>query len=174
MAVQTHGDLLLTDDLLAHFDVQLESAGRMLSIVLEQGGAIRRRDVPRVVTMASSLQVEINRREVIEAERMELLQRAGEQLGVDPGEVTMTMLRQTMDPDSAQIARERQRELRGVLRQIRREHATNRALMSQELAFLDHLLRQAGGGGGYGAGGRRSSTRRTTQLMGRSGLSMEA
>jgi hypothetical protein len=174
MAVQTFGDELLTDDLLAHFEVQLESAQRMLSIVSEQGAAIRRREVGRVVELAGALQVEIHRREVIESERGELLERAGAQLGVDPAAVTMTMLRQTMDPDAAQTARGHQRELRGLLRRIRREHATNRALMSQELAFLDHLLRLAGRSGGYGASGRRTSTRRATRMMGRSALDLEA
>ena len=32
-------------------------------------------------------------------------------------------------------------ELRGLLAEIQREHHVNRALMRQELAFLDHLVR---------------------------------
>ena len=45
------------------------------------------------------------------------------------------------------MARERSSELRGLLEETQREHHVNRALMSQELAFLDHLLRLAGAGG---------------------------
>jgi hypothetical protein len=42
------------------------------------------------------------------------------------------------------VARERSAELRGLLAEIGREHAINRALMRQELAFLDHLMRELG------------------------------
>jgi hypothetical protein len=35
-------------------------------------------------------------------------------------------------------------ELRGLLAEIAREHGINRALMRQELAFLDHLVRLVG------------------------------
>ena len=60
-----------------------------------------------------------------------------------------------MDPESARVAHARTAELRGLLAEIQREHTTNRALMQQELAFLDHLLRLVGGGGSgaYDAGG---------------------
>ena len=41
---------------------------------------------------------------------------------------------------------------------MQREHTTNRALLSQELAFLDHLLSLTGGNlGGYDAGGELQS-----------------
>ena len=40
--------------------------------------------------------------------------------------------------------RERSAELRGLLAEIAREHGINRALMRQELAFLDHLIRLIG------------------------------
>jgi hypothetical protein len=46
-----------------------------------------------------------------------------------------------MSPVDARSATERSAELRGLLAEIAREHATNRALMRQELAFLDHLTR---------------------------------
>ena len=49
-----------------------------------------------------------------------------------------------MDPADAQLARERSAELRGLLDEIQREHLVNRALMRQELAFLDHLVRLVG------------------------------
>ena len=46
-------------------------------------------------------------------------------------------------------------ELKGLLAEIAREHGINRALMRQELAFLDHLVRLIGQQpeGGYAAHG---------------------
>ena len=52
-----------------------------------------------------------------------------------------------MPPELAQIARARSAQLRGLLFEAQREHSVNRALMSQELAFLDHLLRLVDGDG---------------------------
>jgi hypothetical protein len=46
-----------------------------------------------------------------------------------------------MDPGRAPLAHARSAELRGILEEVQREHHVNRALMNQELAFLDHLLR---------------------------------
>ena len=34
--------------------------------------------------------------------------------------------------------------MRGLLAEVVREHAINRVLMRQELAFLDHLMRELG------------------------------
>jgi hypothetical protein len=48
-----------------------------------------------------------------------------------------------MDPSRAQLAHARSAELRGIVEEVQREHHVNRALMNQELAFLDHLLRLA-------------------------------
>ena len=49
-----------------------------------------------------------------------------------------------MAPAEAELARARSAELRGLLAEIAREHGVNRALMRQELAFLDHLTRLIG------------------------------
>lgn len=136
-------DSVLTGDVLAHLDAQLESARRLLSIVLDQGAAIRRRDVKEVVTQTGLLQVELQRRTLIERDRMRLLERAGLLLGVAPGAITIGMLDSVMDPPRAPQARSRSAELRGLLEEVQREHHVNRVLMSQELAFLDHLLRLA-------------------------------
>ena len=46
-----------------------------------------------------------------------------------------------MNPAIAEQARQRSAELRGLLDEVTREHGINRALMRQELAFLDHLVR---------------------------------
>ena len=174
MAADRQVDAVLTRDVLAHLGSQLESARRMLSIVLEQATAIRQRAVPQVVRLASSLQAEMHRREVIEAERLELLQRAGGHLGVSPADVSIVLLTNLMDDESAEVARNRTAELRGMLLEIQREHTTNRALMQQELAFLDHLLRLAGNAGGYDSGGEQSRVRRRRPLMHRPVFDLEA
>jgi hypothetical protein len=157
-------DLLLTGDVLAHLDAQLVGARRLLGIVLEQGAAIRRRDIQNVVRLAGMLQVEMQRRQLLEEERMRLLRRAGERLAISPESVTLTMLEGLMDPAHAGEARERTAELRGLLGEIQREHTVNRTLMTQELAFLDHLLRLTGSAGGYDAGGDHATNRSTTVI----------
>jgi hypothetical protein len=164
-------DMVLTRDVLSHLATQLDSAHRMLAIVLEQATAIRQRAVPQVVKLATALQTEMHRREVIEAQRLQLLDRAGTQLRVSASDVSIAMLANLMDEDSAEIARSRTAELRGLLLEIQREHTTNRALMQQELAFLDHLLRLAGNAGGYDSGGEQG---RRKPLMHRPVFDLEA
>ncbi len=151
------GDALLTADVLAHLDVQLAAARRLLGVVLEQGAAIRSRDVRSVVALTGILQAELQRRGLLEDERTRLLERAGARLGVSAGAVTLSLLETLMEPEAARDARARSSELRGLLEEIQREHRCNRALMHQELAFLDHLLRLAGAGGdlGYDSAGDR-------------------
>lgn len=158
-------DPVLSRDVLEHLATQLGSARRMLAIVLEQASAIRERAVPQVVRLASALQAEMHRREVIELERLALLERASVRLGVSPGDISIAMLTELMDEESARIARNRTVELRGMLHEIQREHTTNRALMQQELAFLDHLLRLAGSAGGYDQSGEQGTARRRAPLM---------
>jgi hypothetical protein len=134
-------DALLTNDVIAHLEAQLVSARRLLQIVLEQGAAIRARDVQQVVSLTGMLQAELQRRALIERDRARLLDRAGVQLGVSATAVSMSLLDAVMDPNLAPLAHARSAELRGLLEQVQREHHVNRALMGQELAFLDHLLR---------------------------------
>jgi hypothetical protein len=45
-----------------------------------------------------------------------------------------------MDRAGAQLASARSAELKGLLRELQREHSCNRALMQIELGFLDHLM----------------------------------
>jgi hypothetical protein len=148
-------DEILAGEVLAHLDAQLVAARRLLAIVLEQGAAIRCRDVHEVVAATGLMQAELQRRDLVERERTRLLRLAGVRFKVDPGAVTLELLCGLMDPSTGQLARARSAELRGLLAEIGQEHHTNRALMQQELAFLDHLLRVAeiDTGGGYGAGG---------------------
>lgn len=151
-------DALLTSDVIAHLDTQLTSARRLLQIVLEQGAAIRRRDVQAVVTLTGLMQVELQRRALIERDRARLLERAGARLGVPAGAVSISLLLTIMDPVQAQTAGSCSAELRGMLEEIQREHHVNRVLMNQELAFLDHLLHLADGDRrlGYDAAGDHS------------------
>jgi hypothetical protein len=141
MTLDSPVDDVLGNDVLAHLEAQLVSARRLLQVVLEQGAAIRARDVQNVVSLTGLLQAELQRRTVIEGERSRLLERAGLRLGVNPGAVTLTLLERLMSPPVAHTARSASAELRGLLAEVQREHHVNRALMNQELAFLDHLLR---------------------------------
>jgi flagellar biosynthesis/type III secretory pathway chaperone len=138
-------DAVLTGDVIAHLETQLNSARRLLQIVLKQGEAIRERNVQSVVALSGMLQAEMQRRVLLEDERSRLLDRAGARLGIAAGSVTLTLLSSLMDERSATMSLERSLELRGLLAELQREHQCNRALMQQELAFLDHLLRLADG-----------------------------
>jgi hypothetical protein len=131
----------LASDVLAHLDAQIASVQRLLEIVLEQGAAIRARDVHTVVRYAGLLHGELARRSQIEETRSQLLERAGAQLGIPAHAVTLTRLSVLLRPAHAQLAAERSARLRGLLEELRREHACNRALMHIELSFLDHLMR---------------------------------
>jgi hypothetical protein len=130
----------IASDVLAHLDAQVASVQRLLEIVLEQGAAIRARDVHTVVRFAGLLHGELARREQIEQTRSQLLERAGALLGIPAQAVTLSRLSVLLDPAHAKLAAERSAQLRGLLEELRREHACNRALMQIELSFLDHLM----------------------------------
>ena len=131
-------------ELLVHLDAQIASAQRLLGYVLEQGKAIRSRDVDGVLGRLAEIQTEMGRRGALEMERAGVLQRAGAALGLPATEVTLERLCALVTPGAAEMARERSAELRGLLAEIAREHGINRALMRQELAFLSHLTRLIG------------------------------
>ncbi len=131
----------LTKDVLSHLDTQLASARRLLEIVLEQGAAIRARDVHTVVRLAGLLHGELTRRAQIEQQRSLLLERAGGLLGIPAQAVTLTRLSALMDADAAAQAAASSARLRGLVGELRREHSCNRALMQIELSFLDHLMK---------------------------------
>ena len=162
MTVVVHEtDAIFTGDVLAHLDAQLTAARRLLQVVLEQGAAIRNRDVQNVVALTGLMQAELQRRQLLENERAQILERAGVRLGVAPGAITLTLMEQLMDPAAASHAQALSAELRGLLDEVQREHYVNRALMNPELSFLDHLLRLAhgGGDGGYEPTGERQLVR---------------
>jgi flagellar FlgN protein len=158
--LHAEADTMLGTEVIAHLEAQLVAARRLLQVVLEHGVSIRNRDVRGVVQLTGVLQAELQRRQLLATERLALLQRAGATLGVPGGSVTLALLETLMEPDSALLAGARSSELRGLLETIQREHYVNRALMSQELAFLDHLLKLAGLSGheSYDAAGDRLAT----------------
>jgi hypothetical protein len=135
---------VLEAELLVHLDTQMASARRLLALVLEQGKAIRARDVDAVLARLADVQTEMGRRGGLEQDRAGLLQRAGIALNVPATQVTLEGLCALVSPAAAATARDRSGELRGLLAEIAREHGINRALMRQELAFLAHLTRLVG------------------------------
>ncbi len=151
-------DRALAADVLAHLDAQVASARSLLEVVLEQGAAIRARDVHTVVRMAGILRGEMGRRALLEEERTSLLARSGERLGVPAEAVTLTLLCTLMDDTGAERASARSAELRGLLHELQRVHSCNRALMQIELGFLDHLMGMLSLDGVNGYDTRGSST----------------
>ena len=133
-------DRSLTNDLLAHLDAQIGSARSLLELVLEQGVAIRQREVQSVVRLSGILHGEMGRRELLEEQRSQLLARSGERLDVPAESVTLAMLCTLMDDSAAERASSLSAELRGLLHELQREHSANRRLMQIELGFLDHLM----------------------------------
>lgn len=133
-------DNALGAEVLAHLDAQIDSARRLLEVVLEQGAAIRERDVHNVVRLAGILRGEMGRRQLLEEQRGRLLARCGERLAIPAQDVTLARLSALMEPTAAKLASARSAELRGLLHELQREHTCNRALMQIELGFLDHLM----------------------------------
>jgi hypothetical protein len=132
-------------ELLEHLESQLESARRMLGIVLSQGESIRAQDVEGVLARLGDVQAEMVKRVVLERERDRLLADAASVLGMPAAELTLESLLVLVPDAGAARAREMSAELRGLLSEISRVHAQNRILIRQELAFLDHLMRVLSG-----------------------------
>jgi hypothetical protein len=148
----------LAGEVLAHLDEQIVSARSLLAVVLEQGAAIRARDVQAVVRLAGILRGEMERRALLEERRIALLTSCGERLGVAAPEVSSAQLERLMSAAEAERARSRSAELKGLLGELQREHTTNRALMQIELGFLDHLMGMLALDGTRGYDPRGSST----------------
>jgi hypothetical protein len=147
-------DTTLGPALIGHLDAQLSSARRLLDLVLRQGQAIRAQDVENVLARLSEIQGEMDRRGRLESDRARLLEQAGAALGTPAHAVTLDGLTSLLGPTDGRGAWERSAELRGLLAEIAREHGINRALMRQELSFLDHLTRLMGGGAAADTGYR--------------------
>ena len=159
-AEQPRVDEQLSAGVLAHLDLQLASARRLLGSILAQGAAIRGRDVEAVLGNLAEVKTEMSLRSSLEEERTNLLVRAGIALGVPAPQVTLDAMTRLMPANEAARARQRSSELRGLLAEIAREHGINRALMRQELSFLDHLVRLIGQepDAGYRPGGAEAQT----------------
>ena len=140
----TVGASLIGREVLTHLDDQIGSARRLLATILAQGEAIREQRVDSVVERLAEIKTEMGMRERLERDRTDLLTRAGMELGVAAAGVTLEAICELMSPVEAETARARSAQLRGLLDEIVREHGINRALMRQELAFLDHLVRLIG------------------------------
>ena len=145
MSAQLPAATPLGVEVIEHLGEQIASGRRLLASILAQGKAIREQDVEGVVCRLAEIKTEMELRATLEGQRTELLTRAGVNLGVPAAAVTLEGLTTLMAPNEAATARERSAELRGLLEEIAREHGINRALMRQELAFLDHLMRLVGG-----------------------------
>lgn len=173
---RTPGDPHIAAEVLTHLEAQLVSARLLLAIVLEQGKAIRARDVHEVVLQAGRMQAELERRRQLDATRVQLLERAGARLRLASGAVTLEALSALMGDADATTARARSGELRGLLGEIEREHLVNRALMTHELAFLDHLLRlvDMDGTGAYGQAAMSPASRSAATVGARRVLDMQA
>ena len=133
-------DEQLAGEILCHLEAQIASARSLLGVVLEQGAAIRERDVQSVVRLAGILRGEMGRRQLLEEERTRLLSCSGERLAISPESVTLNDLTSLMSSVQGELARSRSAELKGLLHELQREHTTNRTLMQIELGFLDHLM----------------------------------
>lgn len=138
--------------LMAHLDDQLRSAEKLLDCVLRQAGAIRDRVVEGVLRAIGEIQAEMERRSLLEQRRGEILELAAGRLSIPAHAVTLEAICALLDPTTAEAARQRSAQLRGLLSEIQQRHTINRALMRQELAFLDHLTRLLGeeDSGAYG------------------------
>jgi|ERR1700722_2318221 len=134
------GEDAFSSEVLRHLDAQIASARGLLGVVLEQGAAIRERDVQAVVRLAGILRGEMGRRQLLEEERSRLLVSCGERLGVPAQTVTLTGLSTLMSKADADRAGALSAELKGLLHELQREHTANRTLMQLELGFLDHLM----------------------------------
>lgn len=144
------GDAVLIAAVRRHLDLQIESAQRLLELVLRQGAAIRERDTEAVLARLAEIKAEMATREALEGERGGLIAAVAARLGSAPEEVTLAALTGLAGPAEAAEVEGRSAELRGLLAEIAREHGINRALMRQELTFLDHLIRLVGEPAGDG------------------------
>jgi hypothetical protein len=141
--------------LIEHLDRQLESARRLLKIVLAQGESIRRQDVEGVLARLADVQMEMAQRGRIELERDDLLRSEATRIGASPETLDLEAMLAGRPAAEGIHARAKSAELKGLLSEIGNVHDQNRVLLRQELTFLDHLLRVVSGSpqGGYSRAG---------------------
>jgi hypothetical protein len=127
--------------LVPHLEHQLESARRLLGLVLAQRDAIKAQDVETLLARLADVQGELAVRHRLEVERDQILREAGARVGLAPDHVDLDVILADIAPDEAAKARALSAELRGVLAEVGRTHDQNRVLIAQELSFLGHLMR---------------------------------
>ena len=127
--------------LLDHMRKQLESSRRLLEVVLQQNGAIRRQDVETVLASLADVQAEMAYRTRLEVEREQILASAAALHGIPTESVDLETFLAGAPAAEADEARRMSAELMGLLLEIGRVHDQNRILIRQELTFLDHLMR---------------------------------
>lgn len=127
--------------LLDHMRKQLESSRRLLEVVLNQNGAIRRQDVETVLASLADVQAEMAYRARLDVEREQILVSTAALHGIAPDAVDLETILQDAPAAEAAEARRISAELMGLLLEIGRIHDQNRILIRQELTFLDHLMR---------------------------------
>ncbi len=142
-------------NVLAHLQRQVDSARRLLGVVLAQSEAIRRRDVEGVLARLADVQAELGERMRLEHERDAILSRAAGSLGRPADDLELEDVLLLAPPHEVEPSRAASAELRGLLLEIGRVHEQNRLLIRQELTFLDHLMRIISGSpqAGYARGG---------------------
>ena len=152
--------------LIEHLDRQVESARRLLGIVIEQSSFIRQQDVEGVLVKLAELQGEMVTRAQLEQERDHLIQLAATALGVAPHEVDLDAMLALEPQLDGQRARSLSAELKGLITEMARLHEQNRLLVRQELSFLDHLMRVLSGTpqSGYSAAGVSSTPQITNAI----------
>lgn len=149
---------------LEHLERQLGSSRRLLEIVIQQRGAIRRQDVDTVLASLADVQAEMAYRSRLEQERDGLLAEAARERGAAPETLGLEDLLVGRPADECLRARTMSAELRGLIVEVGRIHDQNRVLIRQELAFLDHLMRVLSGTpqGGYSPSGWLSTPQAAT------------
>ena len=136
---------VLEAELLVHLDTQIDSARRLLALVLAPGHGdprARRRGRARQARRRADRDGPPRRASSRSAPRC--CSAPAPRSACPPPQVTLERLCTLVTPGAAAAACERSAELRGLLAEIAREHGINRALMRQELAFLAHLTRLVG------------------------------
>jgi len=128
-----------------HLQRQLQSARRLLEIVLRQSAAIRRQDTATVLGSLSDVQAEMAYRAQLESERTAIVGGVAAELGVPADSLDLESMIAGVPSVEAEHARSLSAELVGLLRETGRIHEQNRVLLRQELAFLDHLMRALSG-----------------------------
>jgi flagellar FlgN protein len=128
-----------------HLERQLDSARRLLGIVLAQRDAIRAQDVEGVLARMAEVQAEVGARHRLELERDQIVRAAAMRAGLDPQDVDLDAVLLGCPGDEADRARMLSAELKGVLGEVAKAHEANRVLIRQELTFLSHLIRIVSG-----------------------------